>query len=116
MDYFDDPSQRPRKKRAPARIYSPEDLEGLRRAAEISRARWRAEMETKDQKTYEVKRSRPRRRKQPENGAAERAKFAAALARTEFRRAYWNGEQEARLREAMRQAPKAPPGTRKKGK
>lgn len=109
MDYFDDPSRRQRKKRAPARIYTQEELEGLRRAAEISRDRWRLELETRHQKIYEAKRPRPRRRKKPENGPGERAKFAAALARTEFRRAYWSGEQEARLREAMiKPRPEAP--------
>lgn len=113
MDTFDDPSRRPKKKRNPPRIYSKEELEGLHRAAEISRARWRMELETRNQEIYEVKRPRLRRRKKPENGAGERAKFAAALARTELRRAYWSGEQEARLREAMA---KPRPGGPKKRK
>lgn len=114
LDYFDDPSRRPRKKQNPPRIYTLEELQGLRRAAEISRARWRAELAQKGQPVYEAKKPRPRIRKKPRSEADERAKFASALARAEFRRSYWSGEQDSQLRLAMNR--RKAPGTVKKPK
>lgn len=101
MDYFDDPSRRPKKERKQPRIYSHDELEGFRRAAEVSRAKWRAELEARGQQVYEAKRPRSRIRKKPKSEADERTKFASAIARAEFRRSYWNSEQDAQLRAAM---------------
>ncbi len=92
------PRGRPQPESSSARPLSAEERANLHKLALQWRAEWRA-------KTCAVEPPRPRRtaRKpvKPESATGDAA-FAAAIARAEFGRFYWNGTLDNRLKAAMR--------------
>jgi hypothetical protein len=91
--------------RIPARRVSPEEAAALLARAVAWRDNWRAEVAARGGEALGEARAEPCRAPAPAPARKDAAQFAAAVARREFGRFYWNGRLAEQLASAMEGGP-----------
>jgi hypothetical protein len=94
-----------RSRHLPARSLSPEQAAALRKRTMQWREEWRAEVAARRGEANGHGPAAPGQKATPAKKRANDGRFAAAVARQEFGRFYWNGKLAGHLAKTMKERP-----------